>query len=104
MQSSFGCIGYLGKKSLSALYPTYGLTSPNPSRYFKTFWLKKPAMIPKVVGKLAAHTPCLFIVCSSPLLATTNGGAQAKQAVSPGTRNYTWPDMAFSLTPDSNQI
>ena len=28
----------------------------------------------------------------------------AKQAVSPGTRNWMWPETAFSETPDSNQI
>jgi len=61
-------------------------------------------MIPMVVGKLAAQTPSLLIACSSPEFATTSGGAQAKQADSPGTKCWIWPDIAFSLTPDSNQI
>lgn len=41
-------------------------------------------MIPIVVGSEAAHTPYLLISFSSPSLATTKGGAQEKQAVSPG--------------------
>jgi hypothetical protein len=44
-------------------------------------------MIPIVVGRDAAHTPSLFIECSSPSFATTRGGAQAKHAVSPGTKS-----------------
>jgi hypothetical protein len=41
-------------------------------------------MIPIVVGKEAAQTPSLFIAFSSSSYATTNGGAHAKQADSPG--------------------
>ena len=51
------------------------------------FWTRNPAMIPMVVGREAAQTPSFFSVFSSILEATTRGGAQPKQAVSPGTRN-----------------
>ena len=69
--------------------------------YFKVFCTSKPATIPIVVGKLAAQTPSLLRVFSSMLEATTKGGAQAKHAVSPGIKNWMWPETAFSLTPDS---
>lgn len=72
--------------------------------YLSVFWTKNPATMPMVVGKLAAHTPSRFSVFSSILLATTKGGAHAKHAVSPGTRNWIWPDTAFSETPLSNQV
>lgn len=41
-------------------------------------------MIPIVVGKLAAHTPSLFIVPSVPS-ANANGEAHPKHPVYPGT-------------------
>lgn len=34
----------------------------------------------------------------------TKGGAQAKQAVSPGTNNWIWPETAFSETPAKNSL
>ena len=48
---------------------------------------KKSGNDSHVVGREAAQTPSFFKVFSSMLEATTRGGAQAKQAVSPGTRN-----------------
>lgn len=36
--------------------------------------------------------------------ATTSGGRQAKHAVLPGSRYWMWPEIAFSLTPDSIHI
>lgn len=48
------------------------------------FCTSSPATMPMVVGRLAAQTPSLFSVRSSMPEATTSGGTQAKQAVSPG--------------------
>uniref|UniRef100_A0A2M3ZR12 Putative secreted peptide n=1 Tax=Anopheles braziliensis TaxID=58242 RepID=A0A2M3ZR12_9DIPT len=59
--------------------------------------------MPIVVGRLAAQTPARLSVFSSMFSATTSGGAQAKQAVSPGRKNWMCPETAFSDTPDSNQ-
>ena len=67
------------------------------------FCTKNPATIPIVVGKLAAQTPSRLSVFSSIPEATTKGGAQAKQANSPGFKNWICPDTAFSETPLSNQ-
>lgn len=61
--------------------------------YFKTFCTRNPATIPMVVGKLAAQTPSLFKVFSSILEATTRGGQQAKQAISPGFKNWMCPEL-----------
>lgn len=87
MHSKFGVKGYFGKKSLKALYPKNILVSPKSNKNLRTFWLKNPAIIPIVVGKDAAHTPSLFISYSSPSSAIIKGGAQAKQADSPGIIN-----------------
>ena len=48
-------------------------------------------MMPIVVGKLAAQTPSRFRVRSSIPEATTRGGTQAKQAVSPGRMTCSRP-------------
>jgi len=85
VHSGFGCNGYLGKKSLKALYPRNWLVSPNYNKNFRTFCERSPAIIPMVVGSDAAQTPSRLMEFSSPSFATTKGGAQAKQAVSPGT-------------------
>ena len=61
VHSVFGAMAYLGKKSLSALYPTKGETSPNLSRYLSTFCERKPATMAIVVGKDAAQTPGRWI-------------------------------------------
>ena len=39
-----------------------------------------------------------------PCLIHTTLQHTAKQAVFPGTKNWMWPETAFSETPDSNQI
>ena len=61
--------------------------------YLRTFWTRNPATIPIVVGKLAAQTPSRLRVFSSIFEATINGGQQAKQATSPGFKNWIWPDL-----------
>ena len=58
---------------------------PKFRRYLSVFCTRKPAMMPMVVGRLAAQTPSRFRVLSSMPEATTRGGTHAKQAVSPGT-------------------
>ena len=60
------------------------ITCPKLSRYLREFCTSKPATMPIVVGRLAAQTPSRFRVRSSIPDATTSGGTQAKQAVSPG--------------------
>jgi hypothetical protein len=53
---------------------------PKLSKNFKAAWLRNPAMIPMVVGRLAAHTPSLLIVASVPS-ATAKGLAHPKHPV-----------------------
>lgn len=83
----------VGKKSVSALYPTYCVTVPKRSRYlqpsgqlkdyippertthFSEFCTSNPAMTAIVVGSDAAHTPSRFKLFSSIPEATTRGGA-----------------------------
>jgi len=91
------------KKSFLALYPKTIERSPNSSKNFNVAWARKPAVIPIVVGKEAAQTPSLLIVCSFSST-TARGVAQPKQAVSPGIMTWMWPEIASSETPDSNQI
>ena len=66
--------------SVNKLVNTNGLTQEYIHRiqnhtYFRVFCTNKPATIPMVVGRLAAHTPSLFRVFSSVPVATINGGA-----------------------------
>lgn len=103
LHSGFMAILYDVKKSLWALYDRQCERLPKLSRYFKEAWHKNPAMIPIVVGRLAAHTPSRLMVPSVPS-ATARGLAHPKQPVSPGTKTWIWPDKALSDTPDSNQI
>lgn len=48
--------------------------------YLRAFCTRKPAIMPVVVGKLAAQTPSLLSVFSSMCEATINGGAHYKIA------------------------
>lgn len=89
--------------SFLALYEKQIDISPKSSKNLSEAYTKNPAVIPIVVGKDAAHTPSLLIWAS--LSSTTaRGDAQAKQAVIPGIKNYTWDYNASSETPLSNQI
>merc|ERR1719253_2085979 len=100
----FGTSRYVGKKSVSALYPRNSETVPKLSRYLSVAWAKKPAVMPIVVGSDAAQTPSRLMAFSSPSSATTIGGAHWKQASSPGTSSWMCPDTAFSLTPLSIHV
>ena len=82
------------KKSVWALYDKQWESLPKFKRYFSTAWLKNPAIIPMVVGRLAAQTPYLLIVPSVPS-ETARGLAQAKQPVYPGIRIWICPDNAL---------
>lgn len=66
-------------------------------------WERNPAIIPIVVGRLAAQTPSLLMVVYVPS-ATAKGLAHPKHPVYPGINIWIWPDKADSETPDSNQI
>eukprot|EP00955_Chlamydomonas_euryale_P057471 356780-Chlamydomonas_euryale.AAC.8 len=44
---------------------THFPTIPKSSRYLSVFWTRSPAMMPIVVGRLAAHTPSRLSVFSS---------------------------------------
>mmetsp|Transcript_9614 Transcript_9614/g.29145 ORF Transcript_9614/g.29145 Transcript_9614/m.29145 type:complete len:257 (-) Transcript_9614:681-1451(-) len=100
----FGLISIVGKKSLRLEYPRYFPTIPKSSRYLSVFWTRSPAMMPIVVGRLAAHTPSRLSVFSSMPDATTSGGTHWKHAVSPGASSCMWPDTASSLTPLSIHV
>lgn len=81
-----------------------GDTSPKCSSSLRECCTSKPAMMPMVVGRLAAQTPSRLRVRSSIPEATTRGGAQAKQAVRPGCSSCMWPETASSDTPDSSHV
>lgn len=87
------------KKSLWALYDKQWDKLPKFNKYLRAAWLKNPDIIPIVVGKLAAHTPSLFIVPSVPY-ATHKGLAQPKHPVYPGTKTWICPESALYDTPD----
>lgn len=59
------------------------LTYPKFKINFRAFCTKNPAVIPMVVGKLAAHTPYLLIV-PSVFSVTAKGDAQIKHPLCPG--------------------
>ena len=54
------------------------------SKYLRVFCTRKPATMPMVVDRDAAHIPSLFSVFSSMFVATIRGGAQA---LVPGSMN-----------------
>lgn len=99
MHYGFIAILYDVKKSVFALYDKQYERLPKFNKNFNVLWLKKPAIIPIVVGKLAAHTPSLLIVPSVPY-STAKGLAHPKHPVSPGTRICICPESALSETPD----
>lgn len=57
---------YEEKKSLWALYDKQYESWPKLRRNLSVAWLKNPAIIPMVVGKLAAQTPSRLMVPSVP--------------------------------------
>lgn len=87
------------KKSDWALYDKQNDKDPKLSRNLSEACDKKPAMIPIVVGRLAAQTPSLLISASVPS-ASAKGLAQPKHPVSPGTMTWICPESALSETPD----
>ena len=72
---------------------------PKLSKNFNVACDKNPAIIPIVVGKLAAHTPYLLIFAYVPS-ANASGLAHAKHPVYPGTITWICPESALSETPD----
>ena len=62
LHSGFTLIRWFEKKSVLELYVRQKLISPKFKRYLRAFWTRNPAVIPIVVGNLAAQTPYLFII------------------------------------------